>query len=150
MVKNPPARDTGSIPGWGRSPGGGHGNPLQCSCLGDSMNRGAWLAAVYGGAQSQASLSRPSSSGTGTKELPGGSVGKEPASSAGDTGDVCSIPGSGRFPGEGHDNPLQYPCLENPVDRGAWWATVHSITESWTRLKQLSTRHSGLKMLRRF
>ena len=105
------------------------------------MDRGAWLAAVYGGAQSQASLSRPSSSGTGTKELPGGSVGKEPASSAGDTGDVCSIPGSGRFPGEGHDNPLQYPCLENPVDRGAGWSTVCGVAVSQTRLKQPRTVH---------
>ena len=42
------------------------------------------------------------------------------------------IPGSGRSPGGGHGNPLQYSCLENPVDRGAWWATVHLVTESWT------------------
>ena len=45
-------------------------------------------------------------------------------------GDAGSIPGSGRFPGEGHSNPLQYSCLENPVDRGAWWATVHGVAES--------------------
>ena len=45
-------------------------------------------------------------------------------------GDVGSIPGSGRPAGGGHDNPLQYSCLENPMDRGAWWATVHSITQS--------------------
>ena len=44
---------------------------------------------------------------------------------AGDIRDSGSIPGSGRFPGEGHGNPLQYSCLENPMDRGAWWATVH-------------------------
>ena len=42
-------------------------------------------------------------------------------------------------PGGGHGNPLQYSCLENPMDRGAWWATVHSVAQSWTRLKQLST-----------
>ena len=42
------------------------------------------------------------------------------------------------FPGEGHGNPLQYSCLENPVDRGAWLATVHGVTKSWTRLKRLS------------
>ena len=41
-----------------------------------------------------------------------------------------SISGSGRSPGGGHGNPLQYPCLENPIDRGAWWATVHGVTES--------------------
>ena len=44
------------------------------------------------------------------------------------------IPGSGRFPGEGNGNPLQYSCLENSVDREAWWATVHGVTKSWTRL----------------
>ena len=46
---------------------------------------------------------------------------------------------SGRFPGGGHGNPLQYSCLENPMDRGAWWATVHRVTKSWTWLKLLST-----------
>ena len=49
-----------------------------------------------------------------------------------------SIPGSGRSPGEGHCKPLQYSCRENPVDRGAWWATVHRVAKSQTRLKQLS------------
>ena len=50
---------------------------------------------------------------------------KNPPASA---GDLDSIPGSGRSPGEGNDNPLQYSCLENPRDRGAWWATVHGVT----------------------
>ena len=50
--------------------------------------------------------------------------------SAGDIRDLGSIPGSGRSPGEGNGNPLQYSCLENPMDRGAWWATVHGVTES--------------------
>ena len=45
------------------------------------------------------------------------------------TGDTCSIPGSGRSPGEGNDNPLQYSCLGNPMDRGAWWATVHGVAK---------------------
>ena len=54
--------------------------------------------------------------------------------SAGDTGDLGLIPGSGRSPGGGHGNPLQYSCLENPMDRGAWWATVHGVTKSQTRL----------------
>ena len=66
----------------------------------------------------------------------GGSDGKEPAFNAGDPG---STPGSERFPGRGHGNPLQYPCLENSMNRGAWQATVHSVKQSWTRLKQLST-----------
>ena len=49
---------------------------------------------------------------------------------AGETRDVGLIPGSGGSPGEGHDNPLQYSCLENPMDRGAWWATVNGVTKS--------------------
>ena len=50
-----------------------------------------------------------------------------------------SIPGSGRSPREGNGNPLQDSCLDKRMDRGAWWATVHGVTKSWTRLKQLST-----------
>ena len=53
--------------------------------------------------------------------------------SAGDIRDMDSIPGSGRSPGEGNGNPLQYSCLGNARDRGAWWATVHGATESWTQ-----------------
>ena len=48
------------------------------------------------------------------------------------------IPGSGRCPREGNDNPLQYSCLENPMDGGAWWATVHRVAKTRARLKQLS------------
>ena len=59
----------------------------------------------------------------------GGSVGEVSACS---TGDRDSIPGSGRFPGEGNGNPLQYSCLENSMDRGAWQAIVHEVTESGT------------------
>ena len=72
--------------------------------------------------------------------FPGGSVSKESACNAGDTGDVGLISGSGRSPGGGHGNPLQYSCQENPMDRGAWWATIHRVTESWTQLKQLSNQ----------
>ena len=56
---------------------------------------------------------------------------KDPPASAGDVG---SIPGSGGSPGEGNGNPLPYSCLENHMDRGAWWATVHGVAKSWTRL----------------
>ena len=66
------------------------------------------------------------------KELvcfPGGSDSKESACSAG------LIPGSGRSPGEGNGNPLQSCCLENPIDREAWWATVHGVGKSRTRLR---------------
>ena len=64
---------------------------------------------------------------------------KNPIANAGDLRDVDSIPGSGRCPGEGNGNPLQYSCLENPRDRGAWWATVHGVAKGWTRLKHLSS-----------
>ena len=57
---------------------------------------------------------------------------------AGDTGDVGSTPWSGRSPGGGHGNPLQCSCLKNPMDRGAFWATVHGVTKSQTQLKWLS------------
>ena len=59
--------------------------------------------------------------------------------SARDIRDVGSIPGSGRYPGGGHDIPLQYTCLENTMDGSAWQATVHGVAKSWTRLKQLNT-----------
>ena len=70
--------------------------------------------------------------------FPGGSDGKESAHNAGDPG---SIPGSGRSPGEGNGNPLQYSCLENSMDRGAWQATVHGVTKSWTRLSDSRQDH---------
>ena len=57
---------------------------------------------------------------------------KNPPANAGDVGDVGSIPGSGRSPGGGHGDPLQYSCLGNPMDRGAWQAAVHGVTESQT------------------
>ena len=63
---------------------------------------------------------------------------KNQPASAGDVRDVCLIPGSGRSPGGGHGNPLQYSCLENPINRGVSQATVHRVAKSQTRLKQLS------------
>ena len=75
---------------------------------------------------------------------------KNPPAILGDIRDVGLIPGSGGSPGEGHGNPLQYSCLENPMDRGAWWATVHRIIKSQTWLKQLcmqnATRGKGKPM----
>ena len=62
--------------------------------------------------------------------FPGGSVVMNLPANAGDVG---SIPGSGRSPGEGDGNPLQYSCLGNLRDKGAWWATVHRIAKSWTQ-----------------
>ena len=58
-------------------------------------------------------------------------MGKESACNAGDTGDASSIPGSGRSLGVGNGNPLQYSCLENSMDRGVWWVTVHGVTKNW-------------------
>ena len=63
---------------------------------------------------------------------------KDPPANAGDTTDTSSIPGSGRAPGRGHGNPLQYFCLENSMDRRTWQAAVHGVSKSWTQLKQLS------------
>ena len=109
------AGDPSSIPGLGRSPGEEKGYPLQYSGLENSMD-----CIVYGI----------------SKSLPGGSVGKESACNAGDTG---LIPGLERSPGGGHGNPPQYSCLENSMDRGAWRATIHRVTKSQIRLKPLST-----------
>ena len=64
--------------------------------------------------------------------FPGGASGKEFDCSAGDITDMGLIPGSGRSPGGGLGKPLQYSCLENPMDRGAWWATVHGVAKSQT------------------
>ena len=68
-------------------------------------------------------------------DIPGGS---EVKASAYNVGDLGSIPVLGRSPGEGNGNPLQYSCLENPMDRGAWWATVHMVTKSWTQLSDFT------------
>ena len=73
-----------------------------------------------------------------TIELPRQLVVKNPPAHAGDIRDVGSIPGLGRSPGGGHGNPLQYSCLENPMDRGAWQATIHRVAMSQTQLKRLS------------
>ena len=72
--------------------------------------------------------------------FPGGSEVKASASNAGDPG---LIPGLGRSPGEGNGNPLQYSCLENPVDEGAWRATVHGVTKSQTQLSDFTHSLNG-------
>ena len=63
---------------------------------------------------------------------------KNPPANAGDARDAGLIPGLGRSPGAGNGNPLQFSCLENPMDRGAWWTTVHKVAKSQTHLKRLS------------
>ena len=71
---------------------------------------------------------------------PGGAGGKEPPCQCRlEVRDTGSVPGLGRSSGGRHGNPLQYPCLENPMDRGAWRTTVHKVSQSRTRVKQIST-----------
>ena len=77
--------------------------------------------------------------------FPGGSGVKNPSTNAGDTGDLSSIPGLGRSPGEGNGNPLQYSCLGNPIDGGAWWASVYGLAQSQTQLKRLSSSSSSIE-----
>ena len=134
VVKNPPASagdvgDMRSIPGLGRNPGEGNDNPFHYSCLENPMDRGAWH--------------KIAKSWTRLKQLNTNTIYtswafqvvlmvKNPPTNAVDIRDVGLIPQSGRSPGGGHSNPLQYSCLENPMDRGVWWATVHGVTESDT------------------
>ena len=117
------AGDLGSIPGSGRSPGEGNGSPLQYSCLGNPTDKGAWRATVHEVTKSRTRLRDyhhvylcvdvciicASQEALVVKNLP----------NAGDLKDAGPIPGLGRSLGEGHGNPLQYSCLESPMDRGA-------------------------------
>ena len=68
---------------------------------------------------------------------------KESTCKAGDTGDTVLIPGSGRSPGEGDGNPLQYSCLENPIYREAWWATVHGVAKESDMTEATEHTHTG-------
>ena len=71
-------------------------------------------------------------------DSPGFPGGSEVKVSACNVGDLVSIPGLGRSPGEGNGNALQYSCLENPMDGGAWWAIVHGVAESQTQLSNFT------------
>ena len=120
------AGDAGSLPGWGRSPGRGHGNPLHYSCLENPTERGAQRATVH----------RVTKSETRLKWL-----------STQDTIDCKTyyfmlrhLPWHREQTiGKGNGNPLQCSCLENPRDGGAWWAAVYGVAQSQARLKQLSS-----------
>ena len=72
--------------------------------------------------------------------FPGGSVVKNPSANAGDAGDTGSIPASGRSPGGRNGNPLLYSCWESPMDRGAWWATVHGVTKELDMIEHTLTQ----------
>ena len=114
--------------------GEGNGNPLQCSCL-ENPRTGE-----PGGLPSMGShrvghdwsdLAAAAAAAGALLGFPGGSDSKE---STCNVGDLTWIPGLGRSLGGGHGNPLQYSCLENPMDRGAWRTTVHGVARSWTWL----------------
>ena len=141
----------GAFGGWVDHEGGAHTNGI--SALIRASWRRKWqptpvllpwkshgweehgVATVYGVAKSQARLSdltfflRASQVAQVVKNLP---------ANTGDIRDTGSVPGLGRSPGGGHGNPLQYSCLENPMDRGAWRAIVHGLAKSWTQQKWLS------------
>ena len=111
-------------------PGGGSGSPLQYSCLKNPTDRGAWQATVHRVAKSWTRLKRFSTHAYVHKGFPGGSVVKNQPANAGDVG---LIPESERSSGVGTGIPLQYSCLGNPMDRGAWRATVHGVAKSQTQ-----------------
>ena len=122
----------------------GNGNLLQYSCLENPSDRGAWWAAIYGVAQSQTQLKRQQQqqryhfnhlflySG-----FSGFSDRKESTCNVGDLG---SISGLGRSPGEGNSNTLKYSGLENSMDKRAWWATLHGVTKSQTKGKGIEMK----------
>ena len=136
------------IPGLRKFPGGGHGNSLQYSFLENVMDREAWWAAVYGVVQSRTRLKLLSSSSS-SSELVGASqvalVVKNPPANAGRHEMWVWSLGQEDSPGGGHGNSLQYPCLENPMDRGAWRAAVRGATKSQTLLSAVgfSLRATG-------
>ena len=146
VVKNLPAnagdiRNMGSIPGWGRSPGGEHGNPLQYSCLENPLDKGEWRAIVHRVAKSRTPLKRLSSSSSSRAsnrdvgfQKPGSDSGYPVAQMVKNLPAMQEslIPGLGRSSGGGNGNPLQYSCLENSIDREALWATVHGVAKSRT------------------
>ena len=123
--------DLGLIAGLGRSLGEGKGYPLQYSGLENSMDH-----IVHGVANSRTWLSKFHTSLAYRWASQVALVVKNLPANAGDVRDKGSmIPGSRRSPRWGHGNPLQYSCLKNPMDRGAWQVTVHMVAKSWTQLK---------------
>ena len=134
------AGDPCSIPGSGRSPGEGNGTPSQYYYLENPMDRGAWQATPHCVAKTHTH--------THTRYFQIGSLllflrhwvfpGGAEVKASTNAGDLGSIPGSGRSPGEVNGNPHQYPCLENPMEEGAWRAIVHGVTKSRTWLSDFT------------
>ena len=113
-----------------------------CSCLENPRDRAAWWTSVYGVAQSRTRLTRLSSSSSSSSfhvllivGFPGGSDDNETACNVGEPG---SIPGLGRSPGDVNGNPLQYSCLDNPMDGGAWQSTVYGVAKSRAQLSDFT------------
>ena len=125
MIKNPPASagDMGPIPGLGKSPMEGNDNPLSYIAI-QRQPSPELLPSIYlKNSKTYSILCFPEVWLTG----------KEFTCNAEASGDTGSIPGLGRSPGEGNGNPLQYSCLENPTDRGAWRTTLHGVAKSGTQ-----------------
>ena len=117
----------------------GNGNPLQCSCLENPRDWGAYRLPSMGSHRVGHDWSDLAAAAACIiLGFPGGTSGKELACQCRRDKRRGSIPGWGSFPGGGHGHPLQYSCLKNPMDRGAWQATVHGVAKSQTWLKQLS------------
>ena len=120
--------------------------PMDCGLPGSSVHRISqarvleWVAISFS-RESSLPSDQNCDSHTGRwilNHFPGGLDGK---ASAYDAGDLGSVPGLGRSPGEGNGNPLQYSCLENPMDQGVWWATVHGVAKSQTWLSDFTSLH---------
>ena len=119
-----------------------HDEPKWVPLTEEVVGMGLWAVAPK--TSSVEDFVRPKRSPRG---FPGGTSGREQAYQCRRRKKCRFDPGSGRSPGGGHGNPLQYSCLENPMDRGAWWATVHRVAQSQTELKQLS-RHASKRILK--
>ena len=130
------AGDLGLIPGSGRSPEEGNGYPLQYSCLENPMDWRAWRVNSPWSHKESDTTEWLTLSLLGLQAV---LVAKNSPANFRDIREVDLIPGSGRSPGGRHGNPLQHSCLENPMDRGAWQATVHRVAKSQTRQKWLIT-----------
>ena len=124
-------RDKGSIPGSGSSPQGGNGNPLQYSCLENPQGQRSLMGySPWGHKELEMTEATQHTAHTPLNGLPQWLSTKESTCNAAATGDTGSIPGLGRSPGRGHDNPLPYTSLENVMERGAWQTAVHRVAQS--------------------